>query len=161
MVLQLPVQSVPITIKVVSSNPVQGEVYSDLPQVSGFLHHKPNHKPYIPCLILWLHCISLDKSYWMTCLFHMTDYHQLGMWISIYLNLILSCGTIFTHCDIEIWEPCHRCSYYILLIIRRLSDLAVSTVVTWRYHVIFPFNLLHGFLIQHVILSSNWDMQHT
>ena len=41
------------------------------------------------------------------------------MCISIYPNLILSCGTIFTHCDIEIWEPCQHCSYYIL--IRRLS----------------------------------------
>ena len=45
--LQLPVQSVPITTKVVSSNPVQDEVYSiqhhvikfarDLRQVGGFL----------------------------------------------------------------------------------------------------------------------------
>ena len=45
--LQLPVQSVPITTKVVSSNPVHGEVYliqhyvikfvSDLPQIGGFL----------------------------------------------------------------------------------------------------------------------------
>ena len=45
--LQLAVQSVPITTKVVSSNPVHGEVYhiqhyvikfvSDLTQVSGFL----------------------------------------------------------------------------------------------------------------------------
>ena len=45
--LQLPMQSVPITIKVVSSNPVHGEVYliqhyvikfvSDLRQVGGFL----------------------------------------------------------------------------------------------------------------------------
>ena len=45
--LQLPVQSVPITTKVVSLNPVHGEVYSihhyvikyisDLRQVSGFL----------------------------------------------------------------------------------------------------------------------------
>ena len=45
--LQLPVQSVPITTKVVSVNPVHGEVYwiqhyvikfvSDLRQVSGFL----------------------------------------------------------------------------------------------------------------------------
>jgi hypothetical protein len=44
--LQLPVQSVPITIKVVSSNPIHGEVYSiqhyvikfvsDLRQVGGF-----------------------------------------------------------------------------------------------------------------------------
>jgi hypothetical protein len=46
--LQLPVQSVPITTKVVSSNSVHGEVYSiqhymikfvsDLWQVGGFLH---------------------------------------------------------------------------------------------------------------------------
>jgi hypothetical protein len=47
--LQLPVQSVPITTKVVSSNPVHDEVYppmqhyvikfvSDLRQVGGFLH---------------------------------------------------------------------------------------------------------------------------
>ena len=45
--LQLPMQSVPITNNVVSSNPVQGEVYSiqhygikfasDLRQVGGFL----------------------------------------------------------------------------------------------------------------------------
>jgi hypothetical protein len=45
--LQLPMQSVPITNKVVSSNPVHGEVYSiqhyvikfviDLRQVGGFL----------------------------------------------------------------------------------------------------------------------------
>jgi len=45
--LQLPVQSVPITTKVVSSNPTHDEVYSmqvyvikfvsDLPQVCGFL----------------------------------------------------------------------------------------------------------------------------
>jgi hypothetical protein len=45
--LQLPVQSVPITPKVVSSNPIHGEVYSiqhyvikfvsDLRQVGGFL----------------------------------------------------------------------------------------------------------------------------
>jgi hypothetical protein len=45
--LQLPVQSVPITTKVVSSNPIHGEVYSiqhyvikfvsDLQQVGGFL----------------------------------------------------------------------------------------------------------------------------
>ena len=45
--LQLPMQSVPITIKVVSSNPAEGEVYSiphyvikfvsDLRQVGGFL----------------------------------------------------------------------------------------------------------------------------
>ena len=45
--LQLPMQSVPITNNVVSSNPVQGEVYSiqhygikfasDLRQVDGFL----------------------------------------------------------------------------------------------------------------------------
>jgi hypothetical protein len=45
--LQLPMQSVPITIKVVSSNPAHGEVYSipqfeikfvgDLRHVSGFL----------------------------------------------------------------------------------------------------------------------------
>ena len=45
--LQLPVQSVPITIKVVSSNPAYGEVFSiqhymkrfvsDLRQVGGFL----------------------------------------------------------------------------------------------------------------------------
>jgi hypothetical protein len=45
--LQLPVQSVPITTKVVSSNPVHGKVYSiqhyvikfisDLQQISGFL----------------------------------------------------------------------------------------------------------------------------
>jgi hypothetical protein len=47
-ILQLPVQSVPITTKVVSLNPVQDEVYliqhyviqfvSDLQRVSGFLH---------------------------------------------------------------------------------------------------------------------------
>jgi hypothetical protein len=46
--LQLPMQSVPITTKVVSSNPTHGEVYlmqhngikfiNDLQQVSGFLH---------------------------------------------------------------------------------------------------------------------------
>jgi len=46
--LQLPVQSVPITTKVVSSNPAHGEVYSiqpyvikfisDFRQVGGFLH---------------------------------------------------------------------------------------------------------------------------
>ena len=46
--LQLPVQSVPITTNVVSSNPVHGEVYSiqhyvikfvsNLQQVGGFLH---------------------------------------------------------------------------------------------------------------------------
>jgi len=46
--LQLPVQSVPITTKVVSSNPVHCQVYSiqhyvikfvnDLRQVGGFLH---------------------------------------------------------------------------------------------------------------------------
>ena len=46
--LQLPVQSVPITTKVVSSNPDHGDVYlirhyvikfvSDLRQVGGFLH---------------------------------------------------------------------------------------------------------------------------
>ena len=45
--LQLPVQSVPITTKVVSSNPIHGELYliqyyvikfaSDLRQVGGFL----------------------------------------------------------------------------------------------------------------------------
>ena len=45
--LQLPMQSVPITTKVVSSNPINGEVYSiqhyvikfvnDLRQVGGFL----------------------------------------------------------------------------------------------------------------------------
>jgi hypothetical protein len=45
--VQLPVQSVPITTKVVSSNPVHGEVYSiqhyvikflsDLKQICGFL----------------------------------------------------------------------------------------------------------------------------
>jgi hypothetical protein len=56
--LQQPVQSVPITTKVVSSNPDHGEVFSiqnyvikfvsDLGQISGFLrvsgvkHHKPN-----------------------------------------------------------------------------------------------------------------------
>ena len=49
--LQLPVQSVPITTKVVSSNPVHGEVYSiqhyviqfvsDLQQVGGFLRGTP------------------------------------------------------------------------------------------------------------------------
>ena len=49
--LQLPVQSVPITTKVVSSNPVQGEVYpiqhyvikfvSDLRQAGGFLWFPP------------------------------------------------------------------------------------------------------------------------
>jgi hypothetical protein len=49
---QLPVQSVPITTKIVSSNPVHGEMYSiqyyvikfvnDLRQVGGF-HRKPNH----------------------------------------------------------------------------------------------------------------------
>ena len=46
--LQLPLHSVPITTKVVSSNPVHGEVYliqhyvikfvSNLRQVGGFLH---------------------------------------------------------------------------------------------------------------------------
>jgi hypothetical protein len=46
--MQLPVQSVPITTEVISSNPVHGEVnliqqyvikfVSDLQQVSGFLH---------------------------------------------------------------------------------------------------------------------------
>jgi len=44
--LQLPMQSVPITTKVVSSNPVHGKVYSihyaikfvsDMQQISGFL----------------------------------------------------------------------------------------------------------------------------
>jgi hypothetical protein len=45
--LQLPMQSVPITTKIVSSNPAHGKVYSiphyvikfvsDLPQVGGFL----------------------------------------------------------------------------------------------------------------------------
>jgi hypothetical protein len=49
--LQLPVQSVPITTKVVSSNPAHGEVYSkqlslincvgDLQQDGGFLHLPP------------------------------------------------------------------------------------------------------------------------
>jgi hypothetical protein len=49
--LQLPVQSVPITTKVVSLNPVHGEVYSiehyvikfvnDLRQVGGFLRVPP------------------------------------------------------------------------------------------------------------------------
>ena len=49
--LELPVQSVPITTKVVSSNPVHGEVYSiqhyvitfvsDLRQVGGFLQGTP------------------------------------------------------------------------------------------------------------------------
>ena len=48
--LQLPVQSVPITTKVVNFNPVYGEVYSihnvikfvsDLRQVSGFLWFPP------------------------------------------------------------------------------------------------------------------------
>ena len=59
-ILQLPVQSVPITTKVVSSNPVHGEVYSiqpyvikfvsDLRQVggfsrySGFLHKKTDRQ---------------------------------------------------------------------------------------------------------------------
>ena len=48
---QLPVQSVPITTNVVSSNPVNGDVYSmqhyvikfvsDLPQVGGFLRCPP------------------------------------------------------------------------------------------------------------------------
>jgi hypothetical protein len=47
--LQRPVLSVPITAKVVSSNPVHGEVYSiqhyvikfvsDMRQVGGFFHH--------------------------------------------------------------------------------------------------------------------------
>jgi hypothetical protein len=47
--LQRPVLSVPITAKVVSSNPAHGEVYSiqhyvikfvsDMRQVSGFFHH--------------------------------------------------------------------------------------------------------------------------
>ena len=75
MVLGLPVQSVPITIKVVSSNPTHGEMYSiqhyvikfvgDLLQVCGFLwvlqspllynwnivesgikHYNPNPKTY-------------------------------------------------------------------------------------------------------------------
>ena len=51
--LQLPVQSMPITTKAVSSNPVHGEVYSiqhyvitfvsDLQQVGGFLR------------VLWFH----------------------------------------------------------------------------------------------------------
>ena len=49
--LQLPMQSVPITINVVSSNPAHGEVYSiqhyvikfvsDLRQVNGFLRFPP------------------------------------------------------------------------------------------------------------------------
>jgi hypothetical protein len=49
--LQLPVQSVPITTKVVSSSPAHGEVYmiqhyvikfvSDLQQFGGFLHVLP------------------------------------------------------------------------------------------------------------------------
>ena len=49
--VQLPVLSVPITTKVVSSNPVHGEVYSiqhymiqfvdDLRQVGGFLRFPP------------------------------------------------------------------------------------------------------------------------
>jgi hypothetical protein len=48
---QLPVQSVPITTKIVSSNPVHGEMYSiqyyvikfvsDLRQVGGFLRFPP------------------------------------------------------------------------------------------------------------------------
>ena len=100
--------------------------------------------------ILWLHCISLESSYWMACLFHMTNHHQLRMCISIYPNLILNCGTIFTHCDIEIREPCQHCAYYILI---RWLCLTVwwsspgdimQCFVDW----VFPFNLLHGFLIQ-------------
>ena len=49
--LQLPVQSLPITTKVVSSNPIHGKVYSiqhyvikfvsDLRQVGGFLRFLP------------------------------------------------------------------------------------------------------------------------
>ena len=113
--------------------------------------------------ILWLHCISLESSYWMACLFHMTNHYQLRMCISIYPNLILNCGTIFTYCDIEIREPGQHCAYYILI---RWLCLTVwwsspgdimQCFVDW----VFPFNLLHGFLIQCVILSSNWDMQHT
>jgi hypothetical protein len=52
--LQLPVQSVPFTTKVVSSNPIHGEVYkiqhsvikfvSDLRQVSAFLRFPPPMK---------------------------------------------------------------------------------------------------------------------
>ena len=51
---QLPAQSVPITTKIVSSNPVHGEVYSiqyyvmkfvsDLRQVGGFLRFPPQIK---------------------------------------------------------------------------------------------------------------------
>ena len=37
--LQLPIQSVNITTKVVSSNPAQGEVYS-IQHYSGFLHQQ-------------------------------------------------------------------------------------------------------------------------
>ena len=54
--LQLPVQSVPITTKIMSSNPIHGEVYSiqhyvikfvsDLRRVDGFLQFPPTIKQY-------------------------------------------------------------------------------------------------------------------
>ena len=69
--LQLPVQSVSITIKIVSFNPTHGEVYSiqhyvikfayDLRQVSGFLTNKSarwNEKLYDP--IYFLHFYMLQ-----------------------------------------------------------------------------------------------------
>ena len=79
--LQLPLQSVPITTKVVSSNPVHGEVYSiqhyvikfvsDLRQVGGFLQvllvsstNKIDHHDITEILLkVALNTVTLIKEY--------------------------------------------------------------------------------------------------
>jgi hypothetical protein len=53
--LQLPVQSVPITTKVVSSNPVHGEVYSIQHYVIKFVSDLPYVSDFLRVLLSFLH----------------------------------------------------------------------------------------------------------
>ena len=63
--LQLPVQAVPITTKVVSLNRDHGEVYSiqlcDFRQVGGFLH-TPNYTPNLNLTYHWASIVVLQNT---------------------------------------------------------------------------------------------------
>ena len=103
--LQLPVQSVPITTKVVSSNPVQGEVYSIQQQVIKFVSDIATGQWFFPCTLV----SSTNK----------TDCHNIT---EILLEVALNTINQPTYIYIYIYY----CRYSIIAFLKPLSQVEVD-----------------------------------
>ena len=170
--LQLPVQSVPITTKVVSSNPTHGKVYSilhfvikfvsDLWQVGDFLR-RLRFPPPIISYTRSLHCTRLET--WRS---QTHPYHNVKTWIcawfdhvqavhciTIYLNVRISLylwpdGSVFTYC--RVWS---RHPMLIQIMIARFNISNLKNIYNLPSHSL-PQNPEQHFPISMVRLHKSW-----